>query len=124
MLGTKANVDLDNLTADGKKSIAAYVFPNTTAVVSGILNSQITTTAQTFTADQSGYLCLAGDLASYSYLMGYLNSVFLFRAGSVTTAGTSGFSVFVPRKKDDTFTIKMYQNTCSLDCNVFIPSNF
>ena len=124
MLETKTNVDADNLSINGKKNITACVFPNTTGAVHGIFNSQITTTEQTFTAMQSGYLCLAGDLDAYSYLMGFLNNIFLFRTGSVTYAGTNGFSVFVPMKKDDTFTIKTYKNTCSLDCNVFIPSNF
>lgn len=124
MLATKTNIDVDNLSTNGKKNIAAYVFPNTTAVIQGIFNSQITTTAQTFTADQNGYLCLAGDLDAYSYLIGFLNNVLLFRSGNVTETGTNGFSVFIPIKKDDTFTIKAYQNTASLDCNVFIPSNF
>ncbi len=124
MLETKANIDADNLSINGKKNIAAYVFPNTTGAVHGIFNSRITTTEQTFTATQSGYLCLAGDLDAYSYLIGYLNDVSLFRNGSVTNSGTSGFSVFIPMKEGDTFTIKAYQNTCSLYCNVFVPSNF
>ena len=117
MLSTKAEVDLGNLTAEGKRRIAALSFPSTVQIAN-IFTSPITTEAQSYTAPANGTV-----MANISIQNGYMTSDNLNTGEGCLIGNTNGVcysSVNIKVRKGDTVTTYTYQSSATVFHSKFV----
>ncbi|MBO4643814.1 MAG: hypothetical protein J5716_04300 [Alphaproteobacteria bacterium] len=87
MLGTKANLDADNFSADGKKAVVGLCVPDYGAGTN-VASSVIATSGTGYKPTKDGVLFLFG-----TSLNGYANTLYIYKNGtqvSVQTIGING----------------------------------
>ena len=117
MLGTKAEADLSNLSAEGKRRIAALSSPSSAQIVD-IFTSPITTEHQSYTAPANGTV-----MANIAIQNGYMTSDNINTGEGCLIGNTTGVcysSVNIKVRKGDTVTTHTYQSSATVFHSKFV----
>ena len=117
MLGTKAEADLSNLSAEGKRKIAALSSPSSAQIVD-IFTSPITTEHQSYTAPANGTV-----MANIAIQNGYMTSDNINTGEGCLIGNTNGVcysSVNIKVRKGDTVTTYTYQSSATVFHSKFV----
>ena len=117
MLGTKAEADLSNLSAEGKRRIAALSSPSSAQIVD-IFTSPITTEHQSYTAPANGTV-----MANIAIQNGYMTSDNINTGEGCLIGNTNGVcysSVNIKVRKGDTVTTYTYQSSATVFHSKFV----
>ena len=117
MLATKAEADLSNLSAEGKRRIAALSSPSHVKIVD-IFTSPITTEHQSYTAPANGTV-----MANISIQNGYMTSDNINTGEGCLIGNTNGVcysSVNIKVRKGDTVTTYTYQSSATVFHSKFV----
>ena len=99
-LASKANKDMDNLSATGKTNVAYMAMPSSSYVDLETPNNATTTD---YTAPANGYFAIAMTAATNGYLLTFFNSSSGL-LGSSAIGANGELYAFCPAKKDDVCT--------------------
>ena len=117
MFGTKAEADLSNLSAEGKRKIAALSSPSSAQIVD-IFTSPITTEHQSYTAPANGTV-----MANIAIQNGYMTSDNINTGEGCLIGNTNGVcysSVNIKVRKGDTVTTYTYQSSATVFHSKFV----
>lgn len=117
MLATKAEADLSNLSAEGKRRIAALSSPSSAQIVD-IFTSPITTEHQSYTAPANGTV-----MANIAIQNGYMTSDNINTGEGCLIGNTNGVcysSVNIKVRKGDTVTTYTYQSSATVFHSKFV----
>ena len=117
MFGTKAEADLSNLSAEGKRRIAALSSPSSAQIID-IFTSPITTEHQSYTAPANGTV-----MANIAIQNGYMTSDNINTGEGCLIGNTNGVcysSVNIKVRKGDTVTTYTYQSSATVFHSKFV----
>ena len=117
MLGTKAEADLSNLSAEGKRRISALSSPSSAQIID-IFTSPITTEHQSYTAPANGTV-----MANIAIQNGYMTSDNINTGEGCLIGNTNGVcysSVNIKVRKGDTVTTYTYQSSATVFHSKFV----
>ena len=117
MLGTKAEADLSNLSAEGKHRISALSSPSNVQIVD-IFTSPITTEHQSYTAPANGAV-----MANIAIQNGYMTAGNLNTGEGCLIGNTNGIgysSINIKVRKGDNVTAYAYQSSATVFNSKFV----